>query len=361
MIEPGPLGGKARTLEPAPGWRIENGPHTFLARAVRLAELARTLGLPLTRLPSGARFLYTDGRLESVGPLWLLRRPSLILGVFRASEDRPEDSVLDVFRRRFGPAIEAPLRAMMAGIWSAPPERLEIGTAFPKFVGKSIFSARGGPTGTFTIPGGLGAIAEAARARLDIIEAQAVRVTTGAVETTTGTLEADHVIVATEAPNTAKLLGFDIPVTYASLAVAHWTAESPALPHGFGCLSTDPGSAPALGTIFASDLFPDRAPAGLRTFTTMFGGLYRPADASLDAQGAAQRLLDAYGVRPKDVFMVHHAHAVAVPEPGHRARVAAARAALPPRVHLAGSWTGAAAMEDAVESGERAAEAVHAA
>ena len=247
-------------------------------------------------------------------------------------------------------------------LFRSPPDRIEIGTAFPKFVGRSIFSARGGPTGTFTVPGGLGAIAQAARSRLEVVEAQAVRVTTGAVETSSGTFEADHVVVATEATTAATLLGFPIPITYAPLAVAHWTADADvALPRGFGGLSVGPASAPTLGTIFVSDLFPDRAPAGLRTFTTMFGGLLRPDDAKLDTQGVTERIVTAYGVRPKQVEVVHHAAAVAVPEPGHRARVAAARALTPPRVHLAGSWTGAGAMEDAVESGERAAEAVDAA
>ena len=45
VVDPAGAGGKAGSLEPAPGWRIETGPHTFTHRAEPVFRLAARLGM----------------------------------------------------------------------------------------------------------------------------------------------------------------------------------------------------------------------------------------------------------------------------------------------------------------------------
>jgi oxygen-dependent protoporphyrinogen oxidase len=306
------------------------------------------------------------------------------LGLFRRVEEAPAETVAAWFTRRFGPSFaEGPLRALSAGIWACPPEMLEMASALPKVAAavasagtpwRALRRAKGGrPAGTWTVPGGLGAFAEAAAARLGERAFRRAAVTSLArekgrwmVRTDAGSVAADGVVLATDAHDGAALLATEEEalaatlreVRYSPLAVAHWTTAETPLPRGFGWLAVE--RRPLLGTLFTGDLFPERCPPGHRGFASMFGGLADPGDAEVDEAEAKQRIeaehlaLTGRPATLSGLHLVRHPRAVAVPMPGTAARLASLR--VPEGLALAGAWMGSGAMEDAARSGMEAAE-----
>lgn len=403
LLDPCP-GGKARTLQPAPGWIIERGPHTFTGRARALHDLCRELDL--APIPLGARarrrYLRRGDQLLPAGPgliPWRHRLP-LLWHLLRADPGPadPAESVAAWLRRRLGPAGAAlaagPAAAMLKGIWAASPEEIEFRTGFPALhaasQGRRLLPALrgiGGTGGAFTLPGGMGALTDALRARLGDsllpLRAAAVSADPGpgprfTVRTADAdgapgpTLRADRLLIAADPADAARLLQDACPgaaralaaLPAAPLLVAHWLSPDAAFPPGFGFLSEDaPGQPPdpLLGTIFLSDLLPDRAPPGMRAFTSMIGGTARPDALGWDDQQARAHLLDAHARltgRPcalAALHLVRHPRAVSLPAPGHPGRVRAIDAGLPPGLHLAGAWRAAGAMPCALASGEEAA------
>jgi oxygen-dependent protoporphyrinogen oxidase len=188
----------------------------------------------------------------------------------------------------------------------------------------------------------------------------------------------DAIVVAVEAGAAARLVAKVAPraadalcsVRYSPLVVAHWLSPDAAFPHGFGWLSPPGSRRPLIGTLFASDLHPERCPPGFRSFASMLGGTMDPEALELDATAVRRILVDEHrALTGRDVtidglHLVYHPRAVAIPGPGHLARVSAALD-LPPGLALAGAWCGSGAMNDAVASGFAAAarlqEALHAA
>jgi oxygen-dependent protoporphyrinogen oxidase len=399
VFDPEPPGGKARTLEPVPGWRIEGGPHSFTSRADALFALADELGVAgdIVRLGPAARdrYLVRDGRLRRMGlmsgALRLGEWWSILRGLFRTLPEVPDESVGAWAERRFGPAVaRGPLDAVVTGIWAADPVTIAMDAAFPRVVAAlrtsgTLFRALRAlpkatrPAGTYTFTGGMGTLGAAAVARLGKESFVAARVEAirrdgvgWRVDAVPGSRRFDAVVIATEAPAAAWLLAEIAPasaaalgtIPYAPLAVAHWTTPDAALPHGFGWLAAFAEERPVLGCIFVSDLFPGRCPPGYRAFTTMFGGARRPADAAIDEHEARRRLgaehaaLTGKPVTIDSLVLVRHHAAVPTPTPGHGARVAGIRAGLPAGLGVAGAWCGAGAMHDAAAAGQDAAATV---
>ncbi|MFN7133956.1 MAG: protoporphyrinogen oxidase, partial [Myxococcales bacterium] len=100
-------------------------------------------------------------------------------------------------------------------------------------------------------------------------------------------LDADRVILATPAYAAAELLQASAPraselmrdIPYAPLAVVHLgfpNAQIKGDTSAFGFLAPDVEGLPVLGCIYASTLFPGRAPAGHTLFTVMIGGAKHP-------------------------------------------------------------------------------------
>ncbi len=373
VYDPCPLGGLAQTAEPAPGWTIETGPHTFLGRSRQLLSLVDGLGLAgeVVPLDGGARFLRRWGRLRRF-PLGLGELLRVVAGIFRSPASGP--SVRDWFAARFGTSVaDEVVGGLVTGIWAAGPEQLDMAACFPALhasgsVLRYLRRPRA-PGGTFTLAGGLGRIGTAAAGKLRHVATavdEVVQRGKGWVLRVGGAeVEAEAVVVACPAWRLGALLPWmEVPnFEYAPILGAHWLSGSAAFPPGFGYLAGPREGAAVLGTIFTSCLFPGRVPGGSFGGVTLLGGTREPGAVELDEVAVRDRLatehraLTGRSVSIDALHLVRRPRAVALPTLGHRERLQSL-SALPARLALAGAWCGAGAMDDAAGSGFDAAERV---
>ncbi len=194
---------------------------------------------------------------------------------------------------------------------------------------------------------------------------------------------ADDVVVATAAPVAAQLLARELPraefdglralkhasVTVVGLGFAPGALEP--FPAGFGYLvppSEDGRASPApraLGTIFVTNLFPNRAPRGARSVAAFYRGTdVAHLDDSALARQAEQDLGLAIGAPVPRATAVHVARwddVIPRHAPGHSDRVARVRRHLrehAPGLHVAGAWVDGVAVEQVLTSGRAAADDV---
>lgn len=413
------LGGKLRAVSPNPhDVTLSRGPIVWEARRENVTRLMHLLGLGddvIATLPVKARYVLRGGKLCALQPhpvsilttkaltlrdrAHLLREPLLPRGAVRDDE-----SLARFFRRRFGHDVaEGLLFAMANGIWAGDPERLSAAVCFPDMVAaerdhgsvlvgtvKRLRAAARAkdsekkPKGSLTLKRGLGSVGAAAAAVLQTrtgvrVSALEQRAQDVLVRTSAGDVVARAVVVAVEAHAARHLLTDKIvdsilcEVTYSTLALVHWRerkAGESRLPKGFGWLAPPRERSFSLGALFASDMLPSLgASSGApqtsrRVFSSFVGGLLAPEKAHLtDAElerNLAQELGRLTGGRFGDVLHIERAaHAVAQPTLGHSGRMARLQESLAQsRVAVAGSWLGAGAMKDAVDSGFNAADDV---
>lgn len=394
VVDAGPCGGLARTVEPIPGWKVELGPHTFTSRSACLFELIGALGLhseviPLSKAGS-ARYLRRGGKLRAnVWALRLVELLSLIRGLFSRAASSPEASIREWAAARFGTRVaDHVVGAMVTGIWAAQPDELEMASAFPmvesmvRTLGSPIAALlaarntpRSLPAGTWTINGGLGRIGECAERHLcagrvrENAESLVPQGSGWLVRTQSGSIGVDRVILALPANRSADLLGTLVPgaagtlsrIRYSPIVAAHWLGRNCRFPDGFGYLASAIEAAPVLGMLFTSNLFPERVPAGFRGGVTLLGGTREPQALALSDDEIRTRILSEHqrltgaALDLESIYVVRHPRAVAIPAPGHASLRTAAHAALPAGLFLAGAWDGSGAMEDAARSGRNAA------
>ncbi|MBM4365793.1 MAG: FAD-dependent oxidoreductase [Deltaproteobacteria bacterium] len=371
VVDPGPLGGLAQTLEPLPGWRIEAGPTTFLGRSRAVFELLGLLGLSEAVVPlaGGARYLRRGGRLRRF-PFRLAELPGLLLGLFRRPESGP--SVRDWFAARLGTSVaDEVVGGLVTGIWATGPEALEMESCFPSlFSARSLWAAMRAPSagrGTFTLRDGLGAIGAAAQLHhvattVQNVERQGDR---WVATTSEGALEAEALVVAVPGWTLRGLCPWLAApeFAYSPILGAHWLSPDAAFPRGFGYLAGPREGAAVLGTLFTSSIFPGRAPAGLLAGATLLGGTRDPAAVELSDAAVRDRIaaehwaLTGRRITIDALHLVRRPRAVAIPGIGHAARLQKL-SSLPPRFALAGAWCGGGAMDDAARSGLAAAHRV---
>lgn len=365
------------------------------------------------------RYVVRDGRLRPLAPTLrsLLRTRALstgeriaLLREFRRPRgDARSESVAAFFRRRFGRSLaEHVLFAMVQGIWAGDPELLSAAACFPELVAherehgsvlrgvrrrRAIARAHAkqvdrvkqpNPSsalrGLLTLGGGLGRIGEQAAALLPVrtrVQVESLHRDGGGVSLVcrhgneTLHFAARCVVLAVEAP-AARGLGLGPTIdarlaefTYAPLAVVSWQEDAPGasrLPWGHGWLAPPRENTFALGTMFVSDLEGPPDQSIRRRFSTYVGGTAHPERTWLPeselARAVGAELMRLTGGRMGNILHVERvAHAVAQPVLGHLERVAALRQALADEpIVCAGSWMGAGAMRDAVESGKQAAD-----
>ena len=179
------------------------------------------------------------------------------------------------------------------------------------------------------------------------------------VTTSLGELDAPQVIVATDPPSAARLLGEDVSRGSVPSTYLYYAADT-ALDSQFRLLLNPAGGLGNTALInnaqWLSHLIPERAPAGQHLLTVTVLGNPELDDAALDTAVRAE-LSGWYGQRVsslRTLAVERIAHAQYPQPPGYAAHLPGHATRLP-GVLLAGEITSMSGIQGAMESGERAA------
>lgn len=188
------------------------------------------------------------------------------------------------------------------------------------------------------------------------------------------TLTADRLVLATPPKVTAALM--DMPelaipcASVVTVGLAFRKSDFAAEPDGFGLLAaSDSPLGEVLGVVYASSIFPGRAPEDHVVMSCVMGGVRfpravtRPDDELVAACLAAlDRLFGGSDRRPTLEPVATHVQrwpdGIPQPPPGFRQKVRALRAALPRGLALAGAGIDGPGLDPVVVSGLAAADAV---
>jgi len=422
----GRLGGTIAT-ERAGGFLIEAGPDSFLSEKPWALELCQRLGVTDRLVRTDDRFRKTfvvhRGRLHALPEGFQLLAPTRLMPLFASSlfswpgklrmaldlvlpRGGSEEESLGAFvRRRLGrEALERVAQPLAAGIYTADPDQLSLAAAMPRFLemerrDRSLILALW-KAGRRAPEGGSGA--SGARWSLfvtfadgmeELVRILAERLPSGSVRlkerveavvregsrwnvalSDGSALEADALILATEAYQTARLTRYLDPVLsrlletipYASSATVSLAYRREDIPHpldGFGFVVPRSEGRPILACTFCSIKYPRRAPEGFALLRLFLGGalderVLQEDDEKLLALGRSQ-LADLLGVTaPPCLSRVHRFPAsMAQYELGHLDRVATIqrRVREHPGLALAGSAYWGVGIADCIHSGEMAA------
>ncbi len=364
------------------GFLVERGPNSL-----RLNDAIETVvsGIQARDLliagdPRAPRYLYHNGRLQRapMGPLsavttgLLTKRAKLRLlaepFVRRRTHDSDE-SVDSFVTRRLGREVQEVLvSAFLSGVYAGDPARMSAAAVFPRLIelerehGSLLRGAlavirekRRSPTPRpprrpmtlVSFSGGLQRLPECIsvrlgeRLRLNCPVGRVDRERGGyLVESAEGPLRARSLYLATPAGAAARLLapldstlaGLLDEIEYAALAsvtIAYRSEVIGGPVEGFGFLAPRSAGLRVLGGIFASSLFPDRAPPGWHSFTCFVGGATDPQAVSLRDDALVEivandlrRALRA-DADPKLIELTRWSQAIPQYNLGHPARVAA--------------------------------------
>jgi oxygen-dependent protoporphyrinogen oxidase len=419
------LGGTIAS-ERVDGFLVEAGPDSFLSEKPWALALCRRLGIEdrLVRTDDRFRkvFVWHRGRLHPLPDGFQLLAPTALRpfatsslfslsGKLRMALDLVlprgggDDESLGAFvRRRLGAeALERVAQPLVAGIYTADPDDLSLLATMPRFLelerkerslilGLRRALRRAPLPGTsgarwslfVTVAGGMEELVTTLAARLPagaIVLKQRVSVLERTAErwrvtTSEGSrIEADRVVVATEAHTAARLTRYLDPalatlleeIPYASAATVSLGYRRADVPHaldGFGFVVPRTEGKALLAGTFSSVKYPGRAPEGHVLIRGFLGGALNAAMLA-DADGALVarvrgELGEALGVTAAPVLTRLHRWPASMPQyqVGHLTRVEAIErlvAALP-GLSLVGSAYRGVGIADCVRSGEAAAE-----
>lgn len=417
MVDAGPgPGGVVRSLR-LDGYLLEAGPHAtwrdhpavarFLADTADAPDDAATAatagGLVPVSPHARDRYVLHDGRPVALprSPVGLVRTPLLSargkLRLLRepwvAPAAPPDETVLGFLTRRLGPEVAPLVDAMVTGIHAGDPARLSAPATLPTLVRweaahggllRGARKARRGrtPRGPLAAPAD-GMQAFVSRGARRLRAAYATRVTglrphedgrlVITLEDDGGTrrTEARRVIIALPPGPTAQILDVEDPkVPRAPVAVVGLGYRTADLPddafEGYGVLHPDREDRYALGVLFESSLFPDRAPEGHVLVRALVGGRRRPErvhddDAHL-VQGVRDDLAKTQDIDAAPVWshVVRHRPGIPQMELGHVRRLAPLRAALSQfdKVATCGWGWDSVGLADGLARGQAAARSV---
>lgn len=379
-------GGKIRSVRES-GFLCEWGPNGFLDSKPQTLELCAALGITdqLHRSNDNARkrFIFTGGQLHQLpenGPSFLksglLSWPGklrLIGEPFAAAAPGSDETLAAFGRRRLGAeALQKLIAPMASGIFAGDPETMSLKSCFPRIAelerdygglframlalakkkkqeraeGK-ISSSAAGPGGTLT------SFRQGIQFLTDTLATQlGDRVKTGAtaidvrqvdqqwqISLSDGSrMTADLVILAAPAYAAAGMLQetdavlADIlrRILYSSLSVVCCGYDTAGLGHpldGFGYLIPKEERRTALGTLWDSSMFEERAPAGRALLRSMAGGACRPELFGLSDEELLQRVRSdiqaAMGITAAPCFsrVIRHQQAIPQYTVGHAGRL----------------------------------------
>jgi oxygen-dependent protoporphyrinogen oxidase len=351
VLEAAPrVGGAMETLADGP-WRFEMGPNTVLEGNADVTALIHACGLDGEKIaasPSAKkRYLWKSGRLHALpgGPGGFLRTPLFSPGaklrllrepwVGKPPGD-PEETIAAFVRRRLGPEfLDYAVGPFVSGVYAGDPDRLAVRWAVPRIFAlerdhgsliRGALAKRKGPQpggamisfdeGLDTLPRRLAR--EIGDVRTGVFCRRVAR--SGGrfiVETGSGQVEADRLVLAVPADVAARLLDHltggasrlfaEIP--YAPVAVVSLGVRREDVAHpldGFGFLVPRKEGLNILGCLFTSTLFPGRAPDGHAALVAFVGGRTNPEIVTRDDEAISatvrEELGRALGLRGAPVF-----------------------------------------------------------
>jgi protoporphyrinogen/coproporphyrinogen III oxidase len=413
------------------GYLCEAGPDGFLDNAPATLAFVETLGLTPRLMPSREearrRYIFRGGRLHEVptSAAAFLRTRLLsasaklrVLGEpLCARAPRHDESILHFAERHLGrEAAHVLVGSMVSGIFAGDASQLSLRACFPKMfemdatygsLVRAMIAKRrqhrnengvGAPAGRLTsFTGGMEDLVRAAAESLGPIVRTGRRVTdvraraaiggprlVGArafsVTTVAQRIEADAVVLAGPASQSADLLHGFAPAAAAQLRIIHTaplavlclgydaaalTAERGAL-DGFGFLAPRGENVRILGALWESSIYPQRAPLGKALLRVMIGGATDHAAVDLDDASllaTVHRDLErTMGLRlaPEFVRIVRHAGGIPQYSTGHTMRLERIDAALAkhPGLFLTGNAYRGVSVNACIEDAPKIATAV---
>jgi oxygen-dependent protoporphyrinogen oxidase len=421
--------------ERSDGFTLEGGPDSFITNKPWAIDLCRRLGLSdqLIETESSHRrsFVVRNGKLVPVPEGFVLMAPHrlgpilttpilswrgklrFLMDLVIPRRDEPSEESLAAFvRRRLGrEALDRLVQPLVAGIYTADPNDLSLRATLPQFLAmehdhRSLIlagwrqssrrgirglerQASGARYGMFvTLADGMDTLPKAlARALPEgtVRTGTAVRritrnepVSPWLIELLDGPpIEADAVIVATEAHAAARILDSPDPtlalqlraIPYASSLIVNIAYRRDQISHpldGFGAVVPAIEGRPILAVSFLSVKFANRAPAGTVLLRVFIGGASQPQHLELDDQAITElvrhELADLIGASGEPLFTRIGRHPRSMPQYilGHLDRVATIRRHLAKhsRLYLAGVAYDGVGIPDCIHAAEMTADSL---
>ena len=401
------LGGKVG-VQKVGGLSFETGPTLFTGSRAVVWELLGLLGLEAVAFPipreTTLRYVVRKGRLRPLqpSPLFLARclalswkeKWEIATEAFRkAPPPNKEETVEEFCLRRFGPHVtHGVVSSMLSGIFATTPARLSVQAALPvlsqwekeagsvlKGVVRQAKQAKNPRNGLWSLRGGMAHLGLAAQQQFPCwtqAKVQALSFENNLCKLRVqrnGHLEevwAQTVCLATDADAAAQLVQPFLPeaaqslraFSFAPLAMVHWSEKQAGeshLPGGIGFLASAHSGMFSLGTLFLGNYLQDGRAS---RFVSFVGGTEFPeralaAEAKMH-EGLQKDLGQLTGGNMGQVdFVQRWPKAIGIPGLGHLQTMEKLHAQTRPfPLRLAGSYCGASAMHDAIQSGFAAAE-----
>jgi protoporphyrinogen/coproporphyrinogen III oxidase len=422
------VGGLVQSQRTPEGYLLEFGPHSFpSSSSPHLLSLLNSLQLePLAASPvNKQRFIYWQGHLQAVfnspqsflssrllSPLGKLK----LLGEFlysKSDASYPEPSVAQWAKHRLGNEVfERLLAPFLTGIYAGDPHQLSAPAVFPSlwaweqkhgslfagalnklFAKKKTPKEAKAPYALFNFSEGMQTLTNALSKALGEERLQKATCATQLIwlqeaghwqvnaihpaSTQQQSFFAKKVILALPAYSAAPLLAplnADLAkqlqaITYAPLAVVHVGLPLSALTkqplEGFGFLVPRQQGLRLLGSIWASSLYPNRAPQGHALLSLFYGGMQDPEVLDLNEEAllnlAMRELEQAFQLAEKTLtpafsYLWKKQQAIPQYHLGHLQRVQFIQEAvqrLPGSLALAGNYLHGINMNKVAESGSQ--------
>lgn len=417
LLEQSPLFGGLVQTERVDELVIEHGPDAFITRKPAALELVHALGISdqlqtvnltqeriyvlvkkrLVPLPEGLRLLVptqmTPFLQSPILSWWGKLRLLMDLRIPPRKRD-DDESLADFVRRRMGKeALDRLADPLLAGVFNADMERQSILATFPQYrqlerkYGSLIRGMRDMQSTTendspalLSLKGGMRTLIDALVEQLTgelIVEARVEKIepANGRYQVTLDDgdiIEGDHVILATPAYVSSRLLWTITPPTAHLLRTIHYEGVGSmtlafardAVPQkldAYGVVIPASGKRPIDGMQFSSAKWSGRAPENTVLIRVFFGGPHTRPTLNL-ADGALLKtvrteLKDILGITAEPLFTSTRRwrHAYPQYDVGHIERVNAIFDTLPADIHLAGNAYRGVGVPDTIRSGKAAA------
>jgi oxygen-dependent protoporphyrinogen oxidase len=340
ILEKSPdTGGVIRSFQ-EDGFLAEIGPHGFLDNCQESRELLAETGLDRESvkapLSSFVRYVCMNGRLMMIpqSPMKIIKAPLIpwrdkfrVLGDIFREPLEGEPTVAKWADYRFGKALLPYIDAVFTGTYAGDYNELKIDAVMPgvralekqygSVIRGVIAKARAAkkknrsgkklempamtsfPEGMQRLPQKLSELLVHGEELFLNAPATRLRETQRgwSVDTPDTTFHGENLVVALPVNQALDLLsGIDSSLPLRQIPEA-WIAtvvfgfEGATLPPGFGFLIPEVEKRFTLGTLFSSNMFPNRAPAGTIVFETLVGGKRHPERLQLDDQELIKRSL----------------------------------------------------------------------